>query len=99
MPVGVYDAAIGFRRMLGGPGEQSRAEIETDSRIIVDDARDALLVIEDPRSKIGCVAFGGNSLVPVMVRIRGILQLYLFQPRIFTRRLIEMAMNTKIFHP
>ena len=96
LPVGVDEAAISVGRVFGRPGEQRRAEVEADFGIVVDDARDALLVVENAGGQIGRVAFGGDALIPIVIRISGILQFDLLKPWILARRLIEMAMNTKI---
>jgi hypothetical protein len=76
------------------PGEQRRPEIEADARVVVDDAGDAPLAVEHPRGRVGRVGLRGDALVPVMVRIGGVLQLDGFQPRILPRRLVKMAVNT-----
>ena len=47
--------------MLCRPGEQGRAKIEADFRIIVDDARDAMRVIQDAQLSMNDVPeFKGN---------------------------------------
>src|SRR6185295_3279068 len=78
------------------PGEQRRSEVEADARVVIDDAGDAPLDVEHPRGRVGSVGLRGDALVPVVVRIGGVLQLDGFQPRVLPRRLIKMAVNTEI---
>ena len=72
------------------PGEQGRAEVKADPGIVVDDFTDQLFVVQDARGSIWAIALSRNPLIPVVIRIGGILPLYNFQPRIFPWRLIEM---------
>ena len=37
--------------------------------LLIDELDNAALFVEDPRNRIGCVAFGGNPFVPVVVRV------------------------------
>ena len=93
------DAFVDVGDLLFHPGEQCRPEVETDFGIVVYDFYDSLIVIEDSGGGIGSVTLCRNALVPVMVRICGILHLHGFQPRVFTRWLIKMAMNAQVaFH-
>ena len=85
--------------MLSRPGEQRRAKIEAYARIVVDNPCDALLLIQNASRQIRRVAFGRYAFVPVVIRVCGILQLNLFKPRVFSRRLIEVTVNTEIIHP
>src|SRR5437016_4175831 len=84
--------------MLGRPRQESRAKIEADFRIVVDDVRNALLVIKNPGGKVWGIAFGCDALIPVVIGVCGILQFNLLKPGIFAWRLIKMAVDTDIFH-
>src|SRR5579859_3398072 len=94
--IGFQNGAIGFRLLRLHPGEQRRAEVEADVGVIIDDALDISLGIQNARSRIGSVTLGGNALVPVVERISGILDLNRLQPGVLARRLIEMSMYTDI---
>ena len=63
------------------PGEQRRSEIKADPRVIADDIRDALLIVEDPRGCIRRVTFGRYTLVPVVIGMGRILDLDCLQAR------------------
>src|SRR5437899_8670388 len=87
------DTLIAFWFGLFHPREQGRAEVETDPRIIVDDFRNTAFGIEDARSAVREIALARYSFVPVVIGSGRILRLNRFQPRVFARRLIKMAMN------
>src|SRR5262249_54056683 len=90
---------IGLRYGVFKPGEQRRANVEADPGIVVDDLDDAALAVQDPGGGVGRVAFGGDPLVPVVIRIGRILQLDRLQPGILPRGLVEVAMNAYVtFH-
>jgi len=60
---------------------------------------DPILGIQDTRHRIGRVAFGGDALVPVVIGIGRVLHLDGFQPGIFPRRLVKMAVDADVsFH-
>ena len=57
------------------------------------------LLVENARDRIGRVAFRGDAFVPVVIGRRRILQLDRFEPGIFPRRLVEVAVNANVaFH-
>src|SRR6202030_4056356 len=93
LAVAFHNTLVALGRALFHPREQSRAEVETDPGIIVDDLRDAVFGIEYARSAVGKIALPGYSFVPVVIRTRRILRLNRFQPWVFARRLIKMTMN------
>src|SRR2546430_1805771 len=93
LSVTVKNALIPIRRALFHPRQQSRAEVETDPGVVIDDLRDASFGIEYSRSAVGEIAFPRDALVPVVIRTCGVLRLNRFQPGIFPRRLIKMTMN------
>ena len=67
LPVGITNHAVGTGRILFQPGEQGRPEIKADPRVIVHDADDLVIAINDPRGPIGRIAFRGDAFVPVVV--------------------------------
>src|SRR4051794_15221577 len=79
------------------PGEERRAEVEADLRIVADNARDVPLAVHDSRGGVRRVTLGGDALVPVVVRVGGILEFHPFQPGILPWWLIEVAVNAQIF--
>src|SRR5947209_5849663 len=90
----VQDRGIGRRLALLEPAQKRRSEVEADRRVVVDDLDDPIVRVENTRRSIGLVALGGDPLVPVVIRMRGILSLDRFQPRVLARRLIEVTVNT-----
>jgi hypothetical protein len=97
--VGFKDGLIHPGRVLLQPGEQRRAEIETDLCVVIGELYDLVFGIQDARDGVRRVAFGGDALVPVMIRIGGVLQLDSLKPRVFPRRLVKVSVNTNIaFH-
>src|SRR5262245_33149813 len=84
--------------MAGKPGAQGGTKIKTQARIIVDDGGDSIAMPEQPRRGIGPVALGCNASVPIVIRNRRVLHLEHLEPGVFTRRLVEMTMDTDIPH-
>src|SRR5215471_1240196 len=90
---------ISFRFVFFHPGEQRRSEIETGFRIVVDDLRDPIFFVENPRGTVWSVALGCDALIPVVVGPGGVLALHSFQPRILARRLIAVRVDAdEAFH-
>ena len=96
LPVGITDHAIGAGRIFFQPGEQGRPEVEADARIVVHDADDLVLAIDNARGAIGRVAFRRDALIPVVVGCRRILGLHRFEPGVFPRRLIKMTVDAEV---
>ncbi len=96
LPVGIADHAIGTRRILFQPGEQGRPEVEADARIVVHDADDLVLAIDNARGAIGRIAFRRDAFIPIVVGCRRILGLHRFEPGIFPRRLIKMTVDADV---
>ncbi len=96
LPVGIADHAIGAGRIFFQPGEQGRPEVEADARVVVHDADDLVLAIDDARGAVGRIAFRGDPFVPVVVGRGRILGLDRFEPGVFSRRLIKMAVNADV---
>ena len=97
--IGGEDTPIDVRRVGLQPGEERRSEVEADSRVIVDDARDASVSVEYSGSRIRRITLHGDALVPIVKGIGRILYFDKFQPGILPRRLIKMTMNADVaFH-
>jgi hypothetical protein len=94
--VGFDDGGMDLFGMASHPAHQGRPEVEADARIIVDDLGDAFVGGEDARGGVRRVAFRRDALVPVVVRVSRILQLDLFEPGVFARRLVEVSVDTDL---
>src|SRR5579864_4557184 len=98
-PVGVKNGAVDLWLLLLHPGQQCWSKIETDLRVVVRDFGDAAFRVENARRRIGRVALSGDSLVPIVKGVGGILNFNRFQPRILTRWLVQVAVNADVtFH-
>ncbi len=95
--IGVDDGFMHLRRVLLQPGEQRGPEVEAHPGIVVEDADDLVLLIDDAGRAIGRVALRGDALVPVVPRGCGILRLDGLEPRILARWLIEVAVDADGF--
>ena len=92
-PVGVEDHAVGARGFVGQPAEQGGAEVEAHPRVVVHDADDLVLLVRDAGGAVGGVALGGDALVPVVVGRGGVLDFDGFEPGVFARGLVEVAVD------
>jgi hypothetical protein len=92
----IDDGVVSIRRALLQPGEQGGAYVVANARVIVDNAYNAPLHIENARRRVGRVALGGDAFVPIVIRIRRILQLDGFEPRVLAWRLIEVTVDADI---
>src|SRR5579884_2293199 len=93
------DLLIHVRFFVCQPCQQGGTEVEADPRVIVNDPLDVVVAVENARSCIWRIAFCGDAFIPVMKRIRRILKLNEFKPRILTWRLVEVTMNADVpFH-
>jgi hypothetical protein len=95
-PVRVEDAAVDARGVFFKPGEEGGTEVEADAGVVVDDADDLLALVEHAAGAVGGVALGGDALVPVMEGSGGVLGLDGFEPGIFARRLVEVAVDAEV---
>ena len=68
LPVSVQDLFISLGSAFFHPGKQGWAEIETDTRVIVNDLGDATLLVENAGGAVRQIALGGDALVPVVIR-------------------------------
>ena len=94
--VGANHQFVGFRRAPLHPAQQRRSKVVADRVVVIGDAADAVLGIHDARGGVGGVAFRVYALVPVVIRISGILQLNGFQPWVFAGRLIEVPVYADV---
>ncbi len=91
--VGVEDHAIGAGRIVVQPAQQGWAEVEADAGVVVDDADDLILLVDDARGSVGGVALGGDAVVPVVVGSGGVLHLDGLEPGVLAGRLVEVAVD------
>src|SRR5690606_13137908 len=65
--------------------------------IVVDDADDAVAVIQNTCFGVWPVCFRSDPLIPVVVRVCGVLLFDRLQPRILPRWLVEVTVNANVF--
>ncbi len=94
--VGVEHAAVDVRAGSLHPGQQRRADVEADMRVVIAQRRDPAVGVEHPRRGVGPVALGGDALVPVVVRGGGVLHFHRVEPGILARRLVEVPVHAHI---
>ena len=96
--VSFENAFVGVWMILFEPVKERRAKVETEVRVIVYDLGFARRRIVDDGKSIRSIAFDMDAFIPIMKR-RG--ARFLFDnssPRVFTRRLIEMAVDDQSRH-
>ncbi len=91
--VGIEDHAVAAVGFFLEPGEQGGTEVEAHAAVVVEDADDLVAGVGDARGAVGGVALGGDAFVPVVVGGGGLLELDGFEPGVFTRRLVEVAVD------
>jgi hypothetical protein len=95
-PISLDDLLIERRKFQLQPTDEGRTEIETEGGVIVDEVQNLSFTIDDSGIGIWPITFEGNPFIPVVEGIGTLLGLNHFKPGIFSRRLIEMAMNHDI---
>ena len=85
-----------FRRVAFHPGQKRWAEVKTHRRVIINHPGNFFAGAEDAAGRVRRVTFSRDPLVPIVVGMRGVLQLDFFEPRIFPRRLVKMSVDTNI---
>lgn len=75
------------------PVQERGAEVEAQVLVVVDDVLDAPGTVQHSRSGVGRVTFHIDTFVPVVERISRSLPVDVSRPRVFPRRLIEMAVQ------
>jgi hypothetical protein len=93
-PVGLHDGVVHAGRIFLEPAEQGRPKIEAHPRVVVHDADDLVLVVDNARGAVRRVAFRGNAFVPIVIGRSAFLLFHGFQPRILARRLVKVAVDT-----
>ncbi len=78
------------------PAHESRAEIEIQGLIVVDDPERLVSAAGNAGVAVGNVALARDALVPVMIRRRRGIQRKLPRPGVLPRRLVEMAVNRHV---
>ena len=91
--VGVEDHAIGARGFVVQPAKEGGSEVIAHPGVVVHDADDLVFFVGDARRSVGCVALGCDAVVPVVVGGGGVLDLDGFEPGVFARGLVEVAMD------
>src|SRR5882724_2588057 len=92
------NAFVGVRMILFEPVEERRPKVETDVRVIVYQSPFAGCRIVDGSNSIRSIALHIDTLVPIMKRRGARFRFDNSSPRIFTRRLIEMAVDDQSGH-
>src|SRR3954469_10862023 len=92
LAVAFKDSLVALGRSLFHPRQQSRAEVEADPGIVINDLRNTAFGIKYSRSAVREIAFPRDAFIPVVIRTCGVLGLNRFQPGIFPRGLIKMTM-------
>lgn len=96
--IGLDDARVGLGLRGLHPSHQGRPEVETQVRIVIDDALDLALAVDDTRKCIGSVALEMNTLVPIMKWTRAIFAIEGAAPGILAGRLVEMTVDNDRQH-
>src|SRR6266850_1629462 len=96
--VGLEKGGVHPRGLRLHPGKQRGTEVKADFFVVVQDANNPAFVVQDAGGGVGSITFRRNALVPVVIGVGGVLEFDRFQPGIFPRRLVKMAMNTHISH-
>ena len=65
--IGVEDHLVDAVGVVLEPGEQRRTEVEADARVVIEDADDLVLRIDDAGGAVGRIAFSRDALIPIMV--------------------------------
>src|SRR5580765_5193802 len=95
--IGFDDARVSVSVMLIQPTQQCRTEIKIDVCVVVDELFIGTC-LADANKCIGPITFEMNSLVPIVERRGARLRGNDSGPRIFARRLIEVAVNDERGH-
>ncbi len=77
------------------PGQQGRAEVERQVKVVVDDVEDPVLRPLEAGGAIGAVALRGDATVPVVEWLGAVLDLDGLDPRVLAGRLVEMAVKAE----
>jgi hypothetical protein len=94
--IGIENGLIDIRGAVLQPGKEGRAEVEADARIVIQDFGDATIAIQHAGEGIGRVALCGDTFVPIMVRVGGILEFDRLEPGIFARWLVKVAVDADV---
>ena len=67
--IGDQDCLVDGGRFFFKPSEQRGADVEADAAVVIDDPHDLVLAVENTRGRVRLVAFSGDALVPVVIRV------------------------------
>ena len=96
LPVRRHDPRRDLRVVLLEPPKERGAEVVIHVQVVVADVNDHAALVEDAREGVGPVALVVDAFVPVVVGRRRTLLFYKIKPRVFARRLVEMAVDDHI---
>jgi hypothetical protein len=91
--IGSHHRVEGLGHMAREPRRQRRPDVEAEAGVVVVEAHDAALPVEDASPGVGRVALLGDAAVPVVVRRRRRLTLEVFKPGVLARGLVEVPVD------
>jgi hypothetical protein len=94
--VRLQNRPVKLRPLCLQPGKNRGAEVEAHVGVVVNDLYDAAVAVEDPGDGVGLVALHGDPLVPVVIRVGGILELDRLERGVLPRGLVEVPMNADV---
>ena len=98
LAIGSENSRVSVRVICFEPTQQRGTKVETKVRVVVDGALFAVRRINYTSEGVGPIALGMNPLVPIMERGGARVGFDNSGPRIFTWRLIEVAVNYEKGH-
>src|SRR5262249_25575793 len=99
--VGRDQRGVNVRRLVLEPRHQRRSDVEAHALVVVDDADDLTLPVDHAPGYVRPIALRRDPIVPIAIRKRARLRLDRLEPRVFARRLIEVAVDAHpaVTHP
>jgi hypothetical protein len=94
--VALYDAQHNVRRLLTEPGQQRGPEIKAHPGVVVDEPDDLALVVYQARPGVRGITLASDTLVPVVVRGGGVLDLDGLEPGVLAGRLVEVPVDADV---
>ena len=72
-PAGLFlcrlNGSVEMRDLSFDPRDERRTEIKADLGVVIHNVDDFLFAVQNTAGGVGGVTFGGDSLVPIMVRV------------------------------
>jgi hypothetical protein len=94
--IGFDDILIYIGRICLQPVKQRWAKVKADICVVIGYVNYFSVGAENSGSPVLSVALLGNSHIPIVKRVSGILEFHSLQPGIFPRWLVKMSVNTYI---